>query len=83
MRKPGPVKAHSFLRLNVPCGWERSGEMLATGVLAMGLGPPLARYGLSGQPRLSSPVPSFPPFPELPALGVSGGHGVGGSNRIC
>lgn len=32
-------------------------------------------------PRLSSPVLSFPPFLELPPWG--GGHGVGGSSRIC
>lgn len=38
MRKPGPVKAHSFLRLNVPCGSKQNQAILDVGVVEAGLG---------------------------------------------
>lgn len=39
MRKPGPVKAHSFRRLNVPCKWEWGMGVLSTGAVTAGFGP--------------------------------------------
>lgn len=64
MRKPGPVKAHSFLRLNVPCGRERGEEALSVGAVKLAL-PPCPRCtprGLSAQgPGPLGPVPGAAP----------------------
>lgn len=82
MRKPGPVKAHSFLRLNVPCGWKWGEDDLGPGAAITGLGPPPAEFQGAHQPRLASPA-LYSPFLEPHPPGVSGGHGVGGTSRIC
>lgn len=69
MRKPGPVKAHSFRRLNVPCRWEWSEGVLGTGVGAAGHGQLPAEFQWAHQPRLASPALHSPSW-ELPPLGV-------------
>lgn len=38
MRKPGPVKAHNFLRLNVPCGSKQNQAISDVGVVQASLG---------------------------------------------
>lgn len=63
MRKPGPVKAHSFLRLNVPCGWEWGKGVLDIGAAIVGLGPPQAELQRAHQPRLAS-LALYSPFLE-------------------
>ena len=78
MRKPGPVKAHSFLRLNVPCGWD---EVTRSWVVAPDLGQPPAEPLWAHQPGLASPAHHSPIAGSAPP-GVSRGRGVGGSSRI-
>lgn len=54
MRKPGPVKAHSFRKLNVPCRWECGERILGVGATTASLGPPpVEPYG-AYRPRLAS-----------------------------
>lgn len=77
MRKPGPVKAHSFLRLNVPCGWEWGKGVLGIRAAVVVLGPPQAELQGAHQPRLAS-LALYSPFlePHPPTTGVSGRHSL-------
>ena len=78
MRNPGPVKAHSFRRLNAPCGGEWN-EGSWVGPAGFGQ-PPVDTFPGSGA-QAGQPCPDFP-FLELSPGGLVEHMGWEGF-RIC
>ena len=78
MRNPGPVKAHSFRRLNAPCGGEwNEGPWVGTA----GLGQHPVDTFPGSEAQAGQPCPRFP-IPGAITWRVSGAHGWEGL-RIC
>ena len=74
IRKPGPVKAHSFRRLNAPCGgkWSEGSWTQGWGQMAVA-SPQVSPSGLMG--------PGWPALPYIPhswSCHPGGGGGWGG-----